>query len=119
MAKVSIKYGKLTPFGGIYFVNKAFNALSLGNNIPDRRSNTMKNGLLKDMRFTCIEEAILAVAGAVDFYNNERPHMSIDMKTTDMAALCEGKIKKRRFSHRKKTALKIPERDKVRQGNLK
>ena len=98
MAKVSIKYGKLTPFGGIHFVNKAFNALSLGNNInniPDRRSNnTMKNELLKDMRFTCIEEVILAVADAVDFYNNERQHMSIDMKTPAMAVLCEGKIKK-------------------------
>ncbi len=40
MAKVSIKSGKLTPFGGIYFVNKAFNALSLGDNIPGRHSNT-------------------------------------------------------------------------------
>ena len=30
MAKVSIKSEKLTPFGGIYFTNKAFNALSLG-----------------------------------------------------------------------------------------
>lgn len=27
MAKVSIKSEKLTPFGGIYFTNKEFNAL--------------------------------------------------------------------------------------------
>ncbi len=27
MAKVSIKPEKFTPFGGIYFTNKAFNAL--------------------------------------------------------------------------------------------
>ncbi len=29
MAKVSKKSEKLTPFGGIYFTNRAFNALSL------------------------------------------------------------------------------------------
>ena len=28
MAKVSIKSEKLTPFGGVYFTSKAFNALS-------------------------------------------------------------------------------------------
>lgn len=74
----------------------------------------MKNELLKDKRFTSIEEVIRAVALAVDFYNNERPHMSIDMKTPAMAALCEGEIKKHWFSYREKairekTRLKIPE----------
>lgn len=79
----------------------------------ERINNTMKNELLKDMRFNCIEEVTLAVARAVDFYNNERPHMSIDMKTPAMAALCEGEIKKRWFGHREKAireqaALEIP-----------
>lgn len=29
MAKVNIKSDKITPFGGIYYASKAFNALSL------------------------------------------------------------------------------------------
>lgn len=79
----------------------------------ERINNTMKNELLKDRRFTCIDEVIRAVALAVDFYNNERPHMSIDMKTPAMAALCEGEIKKHWFSYREnaireKTHLEIP-----------
>lgn len=79
----------------------------------ERINNTMKNELLKDVRFTCIEEVIQAVARAVDFYNNERPHMSINMETPAMAALCEGEIKKHWFSHREKAirekaALEIP-----------
>ncbi len=79
----------------------------------ERINNTMKNELLKGMRFTSIGEVIAAVARAVDFYNNERPHMSIDMMTPAMAALCEGKITKSWISHReeavKKRALEIPE----------
>ncbi len=47
----------------------------------ERINNTMKNELLKGMKFTCIEEVITAVSRAADFYNNERPHMSINMMT--------------------------------------
>ena len=36
----------------------------------ERINSTMKNELLKDMRFSCIDEVIPAVARAVDFYNN-------------------------------------------------
>lgn len=80
----------------------------------ERINNTMKNELLKGMRFTNIDEVIAAVARAVDFYNNERPHMSIDMMTPAMAAFCEGEIKKRWVSLREraireKQALVIPE----------
>ena len=80
----------------------------------ERINNTMKNELLKGMRFTCIEEVIAAVARAVDFYNNERPHMSIDMMTPAMAVFCEGEIAKRWTSYREKAirekqaALEIP-----------
>ena len=41
----------------------------------------MKNELLKDKRFGSIEEVRAAVEAAVRFYNEERPHMSIDMLT--------------------------------------
>ena len=39
----------------------------------ERINNTMKNEILKGMRFCNIDEVIEAVARAVDFYNNERP----------------------------------------------
>lgn len=79
----------------------------------ERINNTMKNELLKGMRFCNIDEVIAAVARAVDFYNNERPHMSIDMMTPAMAAFCEGEIKKhwvslRERAIRDKQALEIP-----------
>ena len=52
----------------------------------ERINNTMKNELLKGKVFRTIQEVIAAVAVAVDFYNNRRPHMSIGMKApADMA----------------------------------
>ena len=81
----------------------------------ERINNTMKNELLKGMKFSCIEEVIAAVSRAVDFYNNERPHMSINMMTPAQAAFCEGSIEKVWFSYREKAireklaALDIPE----------
>ena len=80
----------------------------------ERINNTMKNELLKDIRFTRLEEVIAAVSRAVDFYNNERPHMSIDMMTPAQAATHEGAIKKWWISYREKAilsarALEIPE----------
>ena len=82
----------------------------------ERINNTMKNELLKGMRFTNVEEVRKAVSLAVDFYNNERPHMSIDMKTPAEAALCEGELTKLWVSYRenairaKQVALEIPEK---------
>ena len=81
----------------------------------ERINNTMKNELLKDMHFRNIEEVKVAVANAVDFYNNERPHMSINMMTPSQATACEGEIKKWWISYRVKaikeklTDLEIPE----------
>lgn len=66
----------------------------------ERINNTIKNELLKDMRFNCIEDVMAAVSNAVDFYNNERPHMSIDMMTPAQAAMHDGEIAKRWFSYR-------------------
>ena len=81
----------------------------------ERINNTMKNELLKGMKFSCIEEVIAAVYRAVDFYNNERPHMSINMMAPAQAAFCEGAIEKMWFSYREKairekqSVLEIPE----------
>ena len=52
----------------------------------ERINNTMKNELLKGKVFRSIEEVIAAVALAVDFYNNRRPHMSIGMMTPTEAS---------------------------------
>lgn len=68
----------------------------------ERINNTMKNELLKDMHFRSIEEVRDAIANAVDFYNNERPHMSIDMMTPSQAASCEGELNKWWMSYRVK-----------------
>ena len=61
----------------------------------ERINNTMKNELLNGMRFHSIKEVEDAVAKAVRFYNEERPHMSIDMMTPREAALHVGELTKR------------------------
>ena len=61
----------------------------------ERIHNTMKNELLKDVVFHNIEEVKSAIAVAVDFYNSERPYMSIDMMTPREAAVCSGEIDKK------------------------
>ena len=61
----------------------------------ERINNTMKNELLKGMRFRSIREVEEAVARAVKFYNEERPHMSIDMMTPREAALHVGELTKK------------------------
>lgn len=66
----------------------------------ERINNTMKNELLKGKVFHSIGEVVTAVAAAVDFYNNDRPHMSIDMMTPSEAAHMTGTISKRWTSYR-------------------
>jgi transposase InsO family protein len=66
----------------------------------ERINNTMKNELLKDIVFHSIDEVKEAVRAAVEFYNVERPHMSIDMMTPDEAGKCSGEIAKRWKSYR-------------------
>lgn len=72
------------------------------NAIAERVNGIIKNELLKGMRFSSILEVRKAVAIAVDFYNNERPHMSLDMLTPAQAREMEGPIKKRWISYREK-----------------
>lgn len=66
----------------------------------ERINNTMKNEIFKGVTFHSIQEVIKSVAAAIDFYNNERPHMSIDMMTPAEAANCTGEIKKHWTSYR-------------------
>ena len=60
----------------------------------------MSNELLKDKVFRSIEEVIAAVALAVDFYNNRRPHMSIGMMTPMEASESTGDRDMRWMSYR-------------------
>ena len=66
----------------------------------ERINATIKNEQLKDVRLHSLAQAEEAVEAAVDFYNNQRPHMSLDMMTPAQAAKCHGEIDKRWHSYR-------------------
>lgn len=66
----------------------------------ERINNTMKNELLKGIVFKNIQEVVSAVTVAVDFYNNQRPHMSIGMKTPASMAGTTGDRDMRWHSYR-------------------
>lgn len=68
----------------------------------ERINNTLKNELFKDKVFHCIEEVREAVEAAIPFYNNERPHRSIEMLTPMEAACRTGRFKRGWTSHRER-----------------
>ena len=70
------------------------------NAVAERVNNTIKNELLKGKQFCCIEELKAALKVAVDFYNNERPHLSLDGMTPKQASGQKGDIRKRWRSYR-------------------
>ena len=72
------------------------------NAVAERVNNTIKNELLMGMQFSSKDEVRAAVDAAVDFYNNERPHHSLDGMTPSEAASCEGEIHKKWVSYREK-----------------
>lgn len=77
MAKVSIKSEKLTPFGGIYFTNKAFNALSLGKVINETlgmRSLTY-NGYQWDGIISALLDVYLCGGDCVEDVNRSECHL--------------------------------------------
>ena len=72
------------------------------NAVAERQNNTVKNELLKDIKFHSIGELRRALEKAIAFYNNERPHMSLNNMTPCQAASCMGKIQKKWISYREK-----------------
>lgn len=70
------------------------------NAIAERVNGILKNEILKGMEFRSISEARKAVKSAVDFYNNQRPHMSLDMMTPSEAAKHVGILEKKWKSYR-------------------
>lgn len=77
MAKVNIKSGKLTPFGGLYFTNKAFEALSLGKVINEslgRRTSTY-NGYQWDEILSALLDVYLCGGDCVEDANRRECHL--------------------------------------------
>ena len=72
------------------------------NPVAERQNNTIKNEFFKDIKFHSIGEVRRAMEKAVVFYNNERPHMSLNNMTPRQAASCMGKIQKKWTSYREK-----------------
>ena len=70
------------------------------NAMAERINSTVKNELLHGKTFANIRQVSDAVRKAVKFYNEERPHSSIDMLTPDQAHRTEGKLKKHWHSYR-------------------
>ena len=66
----------------------------------ERVNGTIKNEFFKEVVFQSINEARTAVSAAINFYNLERPHMSINMMTPVEAAGYSGEIAKKWTSYR-------------------
>lgn len=70
------------------------------NAVAERVNNTIKNELRKDMVITSIDDVRSAVDIAIEFYNNERLHLSLDGMTPAQASSHKGEIKKKWESYR-------------------
>ena len=70
------------------------------NPIAERQNNTLKNELFRGKDFFSIDEVREAMAPAIKFYNEERPHMSLGMITPSEAAKKVGELPKKWKKHR-------------------
>jgi putative transposase len=68
----------------------------LENAIAERINKTIKEEFTdeKELSFTTIEAAKTAIKKFIDFYNNQRPHRSIDWLTPNQAYQREGELKR-------------------------
>ena len=98
---VSAAYTSLLTDAGIR-ISMTETGDSKDNAVAERQNSTIKNELLKDIKFYSIGEVRRAMGKAVAFYNNERPHMSLNNMTPRQAASCMGKIQKKWVSYREK-----------------
>ncbi len=70
------------------------------NAMAERINSTVKNELLHGKAFSSLGQVIEAVSKAVEFYNSERPHSSIDWHTPDEAHQMQGEMKRHWHSWR-------------------
>ncbi|MCH5326611.1 MAG: transposase, partial [Duncaniella sp.] len=68
----------------------------------ERINNTLKNELFKDMTFSHIAQVREALRKALLFYNHERPHLSLEMRTPSEAANETGRFKRQWISYRER-----------------
>lgn len=68
----------------------------------ERINNTLKNELFKDMVFSDINQVREALQSAVMFYNQERPHLSLEMRTPAEAARETGRFRRQWISYRER-----------------
>ncbi|KAB3936049.1 transposase [Bacteroides uniformis] len=64
------------------------------NAIAERINSTLKNEILDKRRFESFEDLERALAEAIAFYNNCRPHLSNNLLTPAEASTVSGEIKK-------------------------
>ena len=70
------------------------------NAMAERINSTVKNEMLHGQTFTSLRQVTEAVKNAVQFYNEERPHSSIDYHTPDEAHTMQGEMKRHWHSWR-------------------
>lgn len=75
----------------------------------ERINGTVKNELMGDMKFHSIQEVEEFLASRVPFYNERRPHMSLNNMTPHMASQMTGDIKKKWTSYRDRAIKDLPE----------
>lgn len=66
----------------------------LENALAERMNGIFKDNFDVARIFSSFEEAQLAIADAIDYYNNRLPHSSCDMLTPSNAHFCTGVLKK-------------------------
>lgn len=92
-------YINLLNANGIY-VSMTENGNPKENPQAERINSTVKNEILKGCIFNNMNEVKKAVSQAIDFYNNERPHMSIGMMVPAEASRCIGEREMKWTSYR-------------------
>lgn len=78
----------------------------------ERINNTIKNEIFKRKQFHSILEVRAEIDKAIEFYNTQRPHMSIDLMTPVQVLERTGEIKKKWKSYRDR-AIKSSHRSKI------
>ena len=73
----------------------------------ERINNTIKNEIFKRKQFHSILEVRAEIDKAIEFYNTQRPHMSIDLMTPVQVLERTGEIKKKWKSYRDRAIKKL------------
>ena len=72
----------------------------------ERVNSTVKNELLADTRFGSIDDVYSVLPRRIEYYNNRRPHMSLDNLTPAQALTSYGILDKKWHSYRDQAILK-------------